>query len=121
MWERIKWYAVEYGLKKYTPVAAMAAVSTAGAFLAAHAGKLEKYGITYTAAWPFVWTPGHEPSGPCLLMELDTTSAALLTLIVTIATVAFRAGQAHTTGTPVVPGGSRATDPPAENPQKETQ
>jgi hypothetical protein len=120
MIEKVKWYLVEYGIKKYAPIAAMAAISAGGTFLAAHAGILEQYGITYTPSWPFVWAPGDEPSGPCILWELSTLSATIAGLIVTAATVAFRAGQAHTTGTPVVPGGNRAGDPPAANPPKES-
>jgi hypothetical protein len=117
MMEKIKWYLVQVGLKKYAPVGAMAGLGALGTFMTAHAGLLEKYGVTY-GIWPFTWTPGQEPTGPCILVELDTLSAAATTAIVALVTMAIRAGEHHTIGaiTPPIPvaGGIRAGDPPKE-------
>jgi len=110
MWDQIKWYLINVGLKKYAPIGAMAALATLGTFMAAHAGMLEQWGITY-GVWPLHWpTP---PTGAVIVVELDTLSKAAIAAITTIVAVAFRAAEHHTLGTPVVPGGARATDPPA--------
>lgn len=111
MFDQLKWYLVEIGLKKYVPMAVMAALAALGTYLAAHSGFLEPYGVTYFT-WPLHFdTP---PSGPCILLELDTLGAKAVTGIVALAAVAIRAAQQHTTGTPLVPGGDRASDPPAK-------
>lgn len=119
MWEQIKFYAIQYGLKKYAPMAAMGGLAALGTFAAAHAGMLEQWGVTY-GSWPFSWPSGNAPSGPCILIELDTTSTAAIAALTALATVVFRATQQHTTGTPVVQGGERIDDPPAATPPKES-
>ena len=116
MLEKLKWYAVTIGAQKYLPVAIMAAFGAAGTYLAAHAGMLEQYGVTF-GQWPFVWPAGQEPSGSCILIELDTLSAATLTAVAGLAAVAIRAAQHHSTGSTTVAGGQRAGDPP--KPQEE--
>lgn len=108
--EQLKWYLVSIGLKKYVPMAIMAAIASLGAYLAAHAGLLEQYGVTY-GVWPLQWpTP---PSGPCIVLELDTLGAKAIASVAALAAVAIRAAQHHTTsdGTPLA-GGKRADDPP---------
>jgi hypothetical protein len=116
MLEKIKWYFVNYGLVKYLPIGVMAGMTALGTFLAAHAGMLEQWGVTY-GTWPLAWTHGNIPSGNVILIELDTTSQAVITLVASIAAMAIRAAQHHATGTPVVPGGNRVGDPPAETPK----
>lgn len=114
MLENLKWYLVNIGLKKYAPIGAMAALGAIGAFMAAHAGMLEQYGITYSN-WPFIWPTGSEPTGPCLLIEMDTLSKAAIAGIVGLIAMVMRATEHHvaTTITPPVPGGLRAADPPS--------
>ena len=110
MLEKIKWYVVEIGIKKYGPVGVMAGMAALGTFLAAHAGMLEQWGVTY-GTWPLhITTP---PSGQVILIELDTTSQAVIALVASLAAMAIRAGQHHATGTTAVEGGNRAGDPPA--------
>lgn len=110
MIEEIKWYLVNVGIKKYAPVGVMAALTAFGALMAAHAGMLEQWGISY-GAWPLQWpTP---PTGNCIVIELDTLSKAAIAGLASLATMAFAAAQHHTTGTPTLQGGQRATDPPA--------
>jgi hypothetical protein len=111
MWERIKWYGMEILLKKYAPVGIAAGMAAIGSYLAAHAGMLEPYGVTY-GIWPLHWPAGQDPSGAVILVKLDTLSTAAYTAIVALAAVMIRAGQHHTTGSTVVPGGQRAGDPP---------
>lgn len=111
MLDQVKWYLVQIGLKKYVPMAVMAAIAALGTYLAAHAGMLESYGVTY-GTWPLNWPVA--PTGPVLVVELDTLGAKAIAGIAALAAVAFRAAQQHTTGTPVVPGGDRAGDPPAK-------
>lgn len=109
MLENLKWYLVNLGMKKYVPMGIMAAIASFGALMAAHAGMLEQWGITY-GNWPISF--GTAPSGPCIVIEMDTLSKAAITGIASLITMAFAAVQHHTTGTPTVPGGQRATDPP---------
>ena len=111
MLEELKWYLVNIGMKKYVPMGVMAALASFGALMAAHAGMLEQWGITY-GNWPINF--GTSPSGPCIVVELDTLSKSAITGIVSLITMAVAAVQHHTT--PVyssVPGGQRSTDPPA--------
>lgn len=115
MLDQIKWYLVNLGLKKYVPMGVMAATAALGAFMAAHAGMLEQYGITY-ANWPFQWPAGQSPSGPCILLELDTLSTKAIAGIAALAAIALRAAQHHTTGNGVtIAGGKRSDDPPASS------
>ena len=113
MIEKLKWYAIEFGLKKYAPVGIMAGMAALGTFFAAHADMLEQWGVNYIPSWDVSWLAAHPISGAVLLIELDTTSAAVIVLAISLGSMAIRAGQHHTTGTPVVPGGNRASDPPA--------
>lgn len=114
MIEQLKWYLVNVGLKKYVPVGAMAALAALGTFMAAHAGVLEQYGVTY-GTWPFVWPAGQAPSGPCLLVEMDTLSKAAIAGIFALVAVLTRATEHHAVGAvtsnpppaEVVPGGPR--------------
>jgi hypothetical protein len=112
MLDQIRWYLINIAAKKYAPIATMAALAALGTFMAAHAGLLEQYGITY-GDWPFSWPTGQDPSGPCLLIEMDTLSKAAMTAIVGLIAVIARATEHHTIGTTAIAGGRRATDPPA--------
>lgn len=94
MWEKTKLYLINVALSKYLPIGVMACMGAVGTFLAAHAGVLETWGITY-GTWPFHWNPGETPSGPCLLIEFDTTSAALISLLAGLIAMAFRAVEHH--------------------------
>lgn len=112
MLDQIKWYLVQIGLKKYVPMAVMAAIAAVGTYLAAHAGLLEQYGITY-GVWPINWPT--TPTGPCIVLELDTLGTKAIAGIAALAVVVLRAAQHHTTsdGTPMA-GGRREEDPPAK-------
>lgn len=91
-------------------MAVMSALAALGAYMAAHAGLLEQYGVTY-GVWPLQWpTP---PSGPVIVLELDTLGAKAIAAIAALAAMAIRAAQHHATsdGTPLA-GGQRADDPP---------
>ena len=116
MKEKLKWYVINVILPKYAPMGAMAAVTAMGGFFAAHAGLLEQWGITY-GAWPFNWASGQAPSGPCLLIELDTLSKASIAGLLALVAILARATEHHvaTTIVPPVEGGLRKTDPPAVN------
>lgn len=96
----------------------MAALASLGALMMAHAGMLEKWGITY-GTWPINF--GIAPSGNCIVIELDTLSKATIAGIGSLVAMTMAAAQHHTTGIPTVPGGQRATDPPAVNPPQETK
>ena len=111
MIDQIKWYLINVGLKKYAPVGIMAGLTALGTFMAAHAGLLEQWGVTY-GTWPFSWPAGQGPSGPCILIELDTTGQAVIALVATLVAMMARATEHHALGTPVVEGGQRASDPP---------
>lgn len=102
MMDKIKWYIMNVAMNKYLPMAGMAAVTALGTFFAAHTGALEQYGITY-GTWPLVWTTGNVPSGPVLLVELDTLSASAIAGIVALVTVIWSATQHHTTPVPPNP------------------
>jgi hypothetical protein len=113
MIDYIKWYVVQVGMKKYVPMGVMAALASLGAIMAAHAGMLEQWGVTY-GNWPLNF--GTSPTGPCIVIELDTLSKAVIAGIASLAAMAMAATQHHTTGTPSVIGGRRAIDPPPVHP-----
>ena len=102
MWQDIQNYLYSVALKKYAPMAIAAAFTALGTYLAAHAGVLESYGITY-GTWPLQWAPADVPSGHVILIELDTLSAAAYTAIVALVAVIMRAAQHHATGTAAEP------------------
>lgn len=79
-------------------MAGLSAVAAIMGYLAAHAGMLEPYGIT-TGPWPFTWPAGQEPTGPCILIEMDTLSAKGIAALTAVITVAIGAIQHHTTPT----------------------
>jgi hypothetical protein len=112
MWEQFKWYLIEIAIKKYTPVGIMAAMAAFGTFMAAHTGAFEQWGVNYIPEWSLDWLKTHPISGSILLIELDTTSTAILAAVVGLVAIVGRAGQQHTTGTPTLAGGMRAGDPP---------
>ena len=113
MIDQIKWYLVNLGMKKYLPLGIMAAIASLGALMAAHAGMLEQWGITY-GNWPINF--GTAPSGPCVVVEIDTLSKAAIAGIASLATMAFAAVQHHVTGNgTAVAGGRRDNDPPAKS------
>lgn len=109
MWETIKVYVIQMGVKKYLPIAVMAGISALSGLLLAHAGVLEQYGIT-SGSWPLHWPAGQEPSGNVILIELDTLSKAAITGLAGLVAILIRAMQHHTTGTPV----TSAATPPQE-------
>lgn len=95
MFEKLKWYLVQIGIKKYVPMGVMSAMGVLGTFMAANAGKLEPWGVNYIPQWSADWLTTHSISGPVLLIELDTTSAAVIALVVGIVTIAMRATEHH--------------------------
>lgn len=108
----MKTYLVEVLIKKVGPVAAASLVSTLMALLAAHQGLLENWGITF-GQYPLTFTNGQVPSGPVILIELDTLSSFALSIIAPLIVSLFALGVHHTTalvtGSPQT-GGMRATD-----------
>ncbi len=116
--EKVKIYAVEVVLRKIGPVAAASIVSTIIAFLAAHQGWLEAWGITF-GSWPLQWDPGEQPSGQVILIELGTISikaiAGLFAAVVAFVMAAGHHGTALVKGDPQT-GGLRATDKAPEVP-----
>lgn len=117
MFDQLKWYFVNIGLKKYAPVGAMAALAALGTFMAAHAGMLEQYGVTY-GDWLILSKMPTQPSGPCLLIEMDTLSKAAIAGVFALVAMMTRATEHHvaTAIKPPVEGGQRSTDPPAATP-----
>ena len=111
MLEKVKWYAVELIYKKYLPVGIAAGFTALGTYLAAHAGELKTWGIYY-GVWPMVWAAGEEPVGDVLLIKMSVFKATVGLAVIGLVAMAARALQHHTTGTPIVPGGNRAGDPP---------
>lgn len=120
----LKTWAVEVALKKIGPTALASGISALFALMAAHQGLLEQWGITY-GVWPLQWG-GTPPSGHVILIELDTISTAVITLLAALVTAGFAAAQHHTaaviTGAPqsgdmrnaltaVIAGGNREGDP----------
>ena len=102
MIDKIKWYLINVGLNKYLPMAGMAAITALGTFMAAHAGVLEQYGVTF-GNWPLVWPIGQEPSGHVILIELDTLSTASATAAIALVTMLWSAAQHHITPVPPKP------------------
>jgi hypothetical protein len=92
MWDNLKTYLLTVGLEKYLPVAMLSLVAALGTFMAAHAGMLQQFGVTY-GTWPVAFTT--PPSGPCIVVELDTMSSASIALIVSLVSVIIRASQHH--------------------------
>lgn len=109
MIDKLKEYLIGVALQKYLPMAGLAAVTALGGLMAAHAGLLEQWGITY-GIWPLHWNSGQGPSGPCILIELDTLSTSAIAALAALVTVAMRAMQHHTTGSN--PQDKPATAPP---------
>lgn len=113
MIEQLKWYIVNIGIRKYVPIGAMTAIASLGAIMAAHAGMLEQWGVTY-GNWPINF--GTAPTGPCIVVELDTLSKAAIAGIGSLIAMAMAATQHHTTDVGTVPGGRREIDPPGTPP-----
>lgn len=114
MFEKMKWYVLEVGIKKYAPIGIMAGTAWVVGSMAAHAGALQEYGIT-AGLWPLHWPAGQEPSGQVILIELDTLSKSVIGLIIASGAMLIRAAQHHTTGNKGIPGGERVDqDPPLE-------
>jgi hypothetical protein len=90
--DSLKEYLISVGLKKYAPVGVMWAMAALGTYLAAHAGMLETWGITY-GTWPLHWA--QDPTGPCIVIELDTVSAAAITGVAGLVAIIIRATQHH--------------------------
>jgi hypothetical protein len=118
-------YCIEVLLKNVGPKVAAALISSGVALAAAHQGILTAWGVT-VSNWPFVWPPGQQPSGQCMLIEFDTLSKTALIglsgLAVSIVALIQHHGAATIQGTPqsgdarVTPaqpvvGGGRPTDP----------
>lgn len=95
MWDKLKTYLIETVLQKYLPMAGMSGIGMLGTYLAAHAGMLEKWGVNYISDWSVDWLTTHAISGPVILIELDTTSAALMTLVGVAAITLMRATEHH--------------------------
>lgn len=95
MIDKLKDYLVNAVLTKYAPMGAMAALAALGTFMAAHAGMLEQYGVTYGDWLDLIKMPT-QPSGPCLLIEMDTLSKAAIAGIIAAVGIIMRATEHHT-------------------------
>jgi len=102
MLDKIKDYIFNVALKRYVPIATMAGIGALGTLLAAHQGLLESWGVNYIADWSSAWLNAHQITGPVLLIELDTTSTAVIALVIGLATFASRAVEHHVV-TPIIP------------------
>jgi hypothetical protein len=95
MFDKFKEYFMDMVLKRYAPLGIGVGFAALCTFLAAHAGMLEQWGVTY-GIWPLNWpTP---PTGPVLVIELDTLKASVIVAIPMIITVLARAGEHHIIG-----------------------
>ena len=108
--DKIKIYLIEVGMRKAAPAALAAALSALAGLFAAHKEILEQWGVTY-GTWPLSWvTP---PTGPVIVIELDTVNTALWAVIAAIVTGLVVTGTHHInaaiTGKPQS-GGQRVTD-----------
>lgn len=120
MFDKLKIYLVEVIVPKYIPMAVLGAFSWLGAYLVAHAGTFEPYGVTYG-----IWPLQMDASGPVILIELDTLKVKLIPILGALFTVLIAAIKHHSmaavSGTPqsgdlrIAPetpmlGGQRAED-----------
>lgn len=96
MIDQLKWYMVNVAMKKYAPIALMSGITALGTLMAAHAGMLEQWGVNYIASWDPSWLSSHAISGPILLIELDTTSTAVIAAIIAAITLFSRGVEHHT-------------------------
>lgn len=119
--EKAKIYAIEVVLRKVGPAAFGSLLSLATAFILAHQGAFEAYGVNYIPTWSTDWLKTHEISGQILLLELDTTSLKAISTAIAVAVAFFVTGGHHLKaaikGTPQSgdkrdqsTGGQRATD-----------
>lgn len=95
MLDKLKGYFMDMVLKRYAPLGITVGFTALGAFLAAHAGILEQWGVTY-GIWPIQWSP--QPTGPVIVIELDTLKASILIAIPAILAILARAGEHHVIG-----------------------
>lgn len=93
--EKLTLYLTEVGLKRVGPVAMGSLVAALLTLMAAHQGLLESWGITY-GTWPINFG-GPVPTGPCIVLELDTLSGAALTLLSAIVASLITAAGHHVT------------------------
>lgn len=122
--EALKTYGVQVVRNKIAPAALAAFISALTAFYAAHKELLESWGVTY-GTWPLSWAPGQTPSGPVILLELDTVNTALWSALAAIAAAVVvwiyhhthaavaglpQSGDARQTPTAPQVGGERAED-----------
>jgi hypothetical protein len=112
--DKLKWYLVQIGLKRYVPMGVMAGMGAFGTLMAAHAEILEKWGVNYIAQWTPSWATTHDITGAVLLIELDTTSASFIAFIGAVAVIMLRASEHHVVGNspPIA-----AANPPQEPPK----
>ena len=117
MVEKIKWYFLNVIVVRYVPMAVLAGMAAIGTWLAAHAGILEQYGVTF-GAYPLHWAKGYTPSGNVILIELDTLSIKAYTALIALVGFIAAAISHHTVGAVAGPqpqdGGKRENDPPKE-------
>lgn len=111
--DKLKIYAIEVLIQKVGPAALSSVVSLITAFLLAHQGRLESFGINYIPEWTPDWLLTHAISGKIILIELDTTSIAMLSVVGALA-VASILGTGHHVGSFITGkpqfGGQRADD-----------
>ena len=94
MFQKVVNYMFDMGLKRYLPLMAMGVGTGAAGLWAAYHGILETWGVTYFI-WPLSLLTRQEPSGPCILIELDTLSKALIALIAGAVPVVLRIIEHH--------------------------
>lgn len=111
--DKTKIYLIQVVLHKVGPAAIGSLLSLGTAFILAHQGAFEAWGINYIPAWSPAWLSTHEISGQILLLELDTASLKAITGAIALLVALFVTGGHHVTaaitGAPQS-GGQRAGD-----------
>lgn len=81
--QNAKTYLLEVGVKRLGPAVLASLVSSGMAFLAAHQGLLDSWGISF-GQWPNCWNPADPPTGYVILIDLDILSKFALASIVAL-------------------------------------
>lgn len=111
--EKTKIYIIEVLLRKAGPAALGSLLSLATAFILAHQGAFESWGVNYIGSWSPDWLKTHEISGQILLLELDTTSLKAISGGIALIVAFFVTGGHHVAAAITrkpQDGGQRATD-----------
>lgn len=97
--QKAKIYGIEVVLRKVGPAAIGSLLSLATAFILAHQGTFESYGVNYIHEWNPLWLNTHQISGQVLLLELDTTSLQAISGAIALVVAFFVTGGHHISAT----------------------